>query len=472
MTEHSEERRSPRDVVIGASWRVVDDLGDPQGRIALIGLLVIAVLLGSLAWSMQHLSFDIWGGLLVMPVLIAVSLPAIWLLTRRDEAPMVGLLWTACVLKILAAVPRYFVVFAVYGGNADAELYSDVARQLSDAFRDGHAGFMSVFPHTVGTRFIVELSGLVYTLLGPTKLGGFVVFSWLGFWGLFLMHRAALIGFPDLDQRRYAIYLFFLPSLLFWPSSMGKEAWLMLSLGVSCYGAARFLARRRLGITITALGCVLTGMVRPHVSVLIVAALGIAFIVRRSEDRGSVGAPIRKVAGIAVLVVGITFALSWTDRLLGTGEGKASGISLSKVLDRTSEQTSTGGSEFTAERPNSPLEYPVAFLTVMFRPSMLDARSVTQMLSALETTALAAIFVLSIERLRGAFRLLLKEPYLLFCTVYSGMFAFAWSSIGNFGILVRQRSLAWPLFLIVLAVPLARQRSVLAESGRARRRPR
>ena len=76
------------------------------------------------------------------------------------------------------------------------------------------------------------------------RLGGFLVFAWIGFLGLLLFWRAFRIGVPDGDGRRYMILVLFLPSLLYWPSAIGKEAWMMLGLGLCAYGIACVFQRR------------------------------------------------------------------------------------------------------------------------------------------------------------------------------------------------------------------------------------
>ena len=77
-------------------------------------------------------------------------------------------------------------------------------------------------------------------MIGPSRLGGFLVYTFIGYWGLVLFHHAARIGLPSLDERRYAMLLYFMPALVFWPSSIGKEAVMMLAIGCAAFGAAAF----------------------------------------------------------------------------------------------------------------------------------------------------------------------------------------------------------------------------------------
>ncbi len=143
-----------------------------------------------------------------------------------------------------------------------------------------------------GTTFLDDLTGIVYTVMGPSQLGGFLVFSFIGFWGLFLFHRAALIGFPEADQRRYALLVLFLPSLLFWPSSIGKEAVMLLSLGLCAYGSARILERLAGGWLVLAAGLGLGYLVRPHVPVVVLAALSVAILFRPRRRHRPVFGPL------------------------------------------------------------------------------------------------------------------------------------------------------------------------------------
>ena len=61
---------------------------------------------------------------------------------------------------------------------------------------------------------------------------------------MFYLYRAFTIAIPDGNRRSYARLLFFLPSMLYWPSSIGKEAWMLFTLGLAAFGTARLLTGR------------------------------------------------------------------------------------------------------------------------------------------------------------------------------------------------------------------------------------
>ncbi len=65
---------------------------------------------------------------------------------------------------------------------------------------------------------------------------------------------------------------------------------------------------------------------------------------------------------------------------------------------------------------------------------------------------------MSWKRLRNLPTMAFRRPYVLFCIVYTGIFAFAWSSFTNLGALARQRVQVWPFVLLLLALPMVQAR--------------
>src|SRR5919106_3566182 len=153
------------------------------GLILSIGLALSALVIVGVLVLLGSGSSDA-SALVIGPVLLLLSLP---FLSRR--ATLEGDRWLyrvmvlALVLKLVGAFVRYYVAFDVYGGVADAAGYHDFGVQLADRFRAGD--FETGLETLIGTDFIRFLTGMVYTLVGSTSLGGFIVFSWLGFWGLY-----------------------------------------------------------------------------------------------------------------------------------------------------------------------------------------------------------------------------------------------------------------------------------------------
>jgi hypothetical protein len=274
------------------------------------------------------------------------------------------------------------------------------------------------------------------------------VFATASFWGLYLALRAFQIALPSGDVKRYAMLIFFLPSMLFWSSSIGKEAWMTLALGLTAYGAARAFTHQPRAYLPLLLGLVAALMVRPHIAVLAVAALFAGYVVRPRRGRGLLGGRVGKIIGIAVLAtVGVIAAQQMQDAL-----HLNSSSSFNDALDMAQERTDEGGSSFQAARIRSPADVPLAAVTVLFRPFPFEADSAQALVSALEGVALMGLFVVSGRRLVHAPRLALRNPYIAFASVYSMIFVFAFSTFGNFGIITRQRVQLFPFVLVLLCL--------------------
>lgn len=419
-------------------------LAVPLGLAALVVAVVVA-LLGAR-------TYETLGAVFVAPILVLISVPVLVRQARREgDSALLWLLIGALVLKLAGAVVRHFVAFDFYGGQADASAYDEWGRQLADRFRDGT--FDTGLDSLTGTNFIRFLTGLVYTVIGPTRLGGFLVFSWIGFWGLFAFYRAFQLAVPEGRRRSYARLLFFMPSLVYWPSSIGKEAWIMFGLGVAAFGAAQVLSRKTVrGLMISGVGLWLIAMVRPHVAGMLVIGLLLAVVVRRPSKELRLLGPIVKGVTVAAVAIAALMLVSRTDQFLKKkGYEPARGVT--SVLSTVSEQTGQGGSQFVPSILESPLRAPIAVGTVLFRPLLFEAHNDQALAAAIEATFL---FLLSLARLPwmfAGFGSIRRQSYVALCIVYTGIFIVGFSSIANFGLLARERVQLLPFYLVLLAIP-------------------
>jgi hypothetical protein len=435
-----------------------------------VGLLLftclsVIVYLCALVYSFSKASAEVWGALLLLPILIGITLPLCSAVGRaQNDVRLTRLLGVALVLKMIGACVRYAVAFQVYNGEADSRVYDHAGRQLAAHFRAGHFDFGT--GAIKNTHFIEVLTGIIYAIIGNTQLGGFFVYSWLGFLGLYFFYRAFALAVPRGDHRRYALLLFFMPSLLFWSSSIGKEAWMTLTLGMVAYGAARAFARKPFGFVFLGLGLWGTEVVRPHMALLILGGLVPAYLIRRAPAFSDTKRKQSlKMFGLAALVVAIVITLGGVEQRFKVSTVDAQ--TADQVFTDTQDQTTQGGSSFTPTRVHNPIQLPVAVVTVLFRPFPGEASTTQGVVSAFEGAFLMIVCLRSLRRLRRIPAEMIQTPYVLFALVYVLVFVYAFSTIGNFGILVRQRVQVYPLFFVLLAIPaMARKR----EDSRTKRR--
>jgi hypothetical protein len=418
------------------------------GTLAGAALTVLGLLL---LWAFQV--EGIWVALFLGPVLIAATAPTLVRQAGRERDR--GLLWlllTALVLKLLGALVRYYVAFEIYGGAVDAAAYHYYGSGLAERFRAGD--FNTGMDSLISTNFVAFFTGLIYTVIGPSIYAGFLLYSWLAFWGLFYFYRAFTIAVPGGNRRSYARLLFFLPSILYWPSSIGKEALMMFGLGLAAFGIARTLTGRTLrGLVVAGVGLWLAAMVRPHVAGMAGLGLAVAYILGRTQ-RGRLPAGLLMKAVTTVSLVGLAMVLLSQTASFLEAQGLDPEEGVTSVLDGTTERTSRGGSSFAVSSAGySPTRLPWATVTILFRPFVIEAHNPQALVTALESTILLILTLTRGRHILRAVRSFRRLPYVTFVVVYAGVFVLAFSSIANFGILARERTQVLPFFLVLLAVP-------------------
>jgi hypothetical protein len=430
--------------------------GSGRGALYLAILLAIAYL-GVFLWASLRESYDLIGGLAVAPAVLLIAIPLVLSLARREDDLVVRRIVVASIgLKVLATIIRYYVVFGLYGGSADAARYHGAGSTIAPMIRSFDVGWLTG-QNWIGTPALELLTGIVYAAIGPTRIGGFFVFSAMAWTGVYLLWRAADRAVPNLNRRRYAALLFLLPSVLYWPASIGKESWMVLVIGVASYGTALLATGKKLGVIALVAGVLGAAVVRPHMAVMLLAALAGALILSRST-RGGLRASTRVLAAITVVVLGIWVA-EQTQQFFGIDALDTR--ALGEVFDDTAAQTATGGSQFDNFYVSNPLLFPAAFISVIFRPFPFEAGNFQSLLLSLEGILLLALG----WRFRSSWRALLptamRSPYVAYVVVFTIAFVIAFSTFNNFGLLARERVMVYPFFLLWLSlIPLRRPSTV------------
>ena len=436
------------------------------GEHGLIGLAI--VYLAFLSWAMSNLSYDIWGAFVIGPPLAVVGILGIRRMFSGELASLANVMCLGLAAKFAGAGLRYFVAFSVYGGNSDSERYHTYAAKAAANVWRGDASVVSILPGGTGTRFMERFTSLLYTLVGSSKLASFVLFSWIAFWGIAYFVKAACVAVPGLRQRRYAFLCMLAPSLVYWPSSIGKEAVMILWLGIASYGVAHLMSRRRFlrPFLVMSIGLAGAAVVRPHMAGLWIAGLLPALLVAlfagtgqrdRRDRRGGRAAErfvllsLIVVAAVALVLVGLA-----TVRYLHfRGEDTAATTDkLTLILNETTRRTTDGGSRYVPPPVHGLTDWPYAALRTLTRPLLTEASGSGQLLSALEMTGFLMICLICVKRVANLPRLLVSTPYLTFAMTALFFGGLVFASFGNLGILARQKSLLLPLMLLIPCVPV------------------
>lgn len=422
------------------------------------GLVIVAGLLASFTVMLDAAALDVWTGLIVFLILLSISVPMLRWVARKEQDPwLFKVLFTALVVHLLFALIRYYVIFVIYKGNGDAGVYHEAGTIFARRVRDGQPvhpiDIIQNFP--IESRRIGDFVGFFYVITGPSAYAGFFLFTYLCYWGQLLVVRAFKFAVPEGDYRRLTLLVMFMPSLLFWPSSIGKEALMIACLGVVVYGGALLLGPhpKLRGGVVFVIGILLILLIRPHVALMSIGALGLALAVGMLAGLGASGGgttrgrAVRLVGLVAVLLLAGVASTRLGQTLKESQDGANGG------LEHALDQTSRGNSEFTPSAVTGPTKLPAGFVTVVARPFPWEARNLNSLIAAGEGLVLMGLTAVSWRRLLSLPTLAMKRPFLVFCGTYVLLFVIGFSYIANFGILARQRVQVFPILLVFFALP-------------------
>lgn len=403
-------------------------------------------LLGFYAWLWLAEGEPVSAALVLGPLLVVLTIP---LLIRANRTTLA---FDLAGVMLLGLVMRFGFAYYRFDHAADALNYHAQGIRLGDAFRNLNFDVPAQAP-VPGTGGLNMISGVVHAFVGNDFFATFMVMSWLNFLGCYLLYRAFVIALDDGDHYRYARLIFLWPSMAFWPSSLGKDAWMVFTIGLASYGAARVFRRLAGGYSLMVLGLLGASLVRPHLALLAVFAFVIALVIGRRHSTRTTVTPgfLAKLVGLGIIIVIASLLVSRTQELLEIED--FSGSSLRRVAIAVGVRTDTGKSAFDPPNPRSPTGFVEAAVTVLYRPFLSEARTTEQLGSAAEGMLLAIITVCSLKRLLTVPRRLRSHPYLMYALVYVLLWILAFGVIGNFGILTRQRTQMYPFFFVLLSLP-------------------
>ena len=397
--------------------------------------------------------------LILVPFLFLLNL-LLALAAARHDPFLRWALPVALLLKLVAAGVYVWMVFHVYDTSADMVTYWNRGEILANDFlRNGH---WTVLHPVWSNNFIYMLTGAIFTVTTVSLPSAAVIYALAAFWGQYLFYRAFVLVFPEGDRKLAALLLFFLPSIVFWTSSIGKDAAILLFLGVAAYGFARLQRRVSPGaflVLLLGLGGVV--LVRPHIA----AMLGFAFLLPYL-----VGKNLHGISGTVGKILGIPLVLGSTVWLARQAQSFLKMETLSQagsILQKVAEGNQTGGSAIAVSGSMAYRLVNVPFL--FFRPWPWEVHSLQAVMAALEGLMLLVIFVSRRRNLYAAVREWRSQPFVLFVLLFALQFSVVMSlAITNYGLLTRERVMLLPFALMLFcsrAAPVADVRHVRHAAG-------
>ncbi len=353
---------------------------------------------------------------------------------------------------ILNMADKDFGVFIGMMSDNSVEAFSnfDDTTGYPIYWRDENAIFVA--------RLIVPILFLGCKAYIPTAIL-LAVFTYSGIWKMYMLFESK---FPQI-RRNLAIAFLFIPSVVFWGSGLLKDTITLSAVGWYTYEFYYFFIEKKYSVR-RAINILLAGYlliaIKPYI---LFALLPGSIIWFTNEKAASIRSKIaRKIAMPILISIGIglgIFVLSQMGDYLGL-------YALDNVLDRAlvvnldQKQDYYGGNSFDIGdfEPTITGVLSKAHLAIsyaLFGPFLWQTKNVVMLLSAIENTYILMLTVFLLIRLRffGFFRMIGKNPLLLFSILFSLFFAFSVGlATSNFGSLVRLKIPCIPFYVASLFV--------------------
>lgn len=309
-----------------------------------------------------------------------------------------------------------------------------------------------------GTSNIRLIAWWLFQVIGPNFHGGKVLFTFIGFLGIYLTYRGAVM-FLKSENPFLLVLMTLSPTGIFWSSLLGKDPIVLFGVGLYAYGSFGWLSQAsKRHLALAALGAVIAAFIRVYFLPILTVPLALAFFVQTRR-------PIVRALLLPFILAGAHFSVTSFQKDI-----KVDSFDAFSAYQANIATNWKGGSGFALPTVDTPVMLvavaPLGAFTALFRPMIFEAHNPFALAAALDNTFLLilAIYAFARSRLRE-----FAQPEILWMSI----FVLLWSTMyglgsGNMGAISRFKIQVLPTF-ITLLVYMARKRMQQPESVLAKK---
>jgi len=341
-------------------------------------------------------------------------------------------------IKVLKRLWFYHLAFSIvfwlyiqYGPGGDAYWYWINSSKMS--LEDALEGFFKSGPGTYAMFLLNLFPAKVLSFFGLSML-----YSFLGYIGMicfYVLFKNNIVYNSKLKSSTLFPLIFFLPNLHFWSAGVGKDTLLFLCIGLFLYGMQR--PAKHIGKL--ALALVLSYLIRPHITIFLIASFGLAFVL---------DGKLKSYQKIFFFLIFLGGFIAMFDNIMAFL--KLESLDAEEVGKFTSSRVSNLSRDSTSSSidiSNYPL--PLKMFTFLYRPLFFDINGVLAIIASFENLLL---LVLSWKFIRlNPIKVFKAGDYLvkaMFLFVLMGTVSFS-LILGNLGIMLRQKNMFIPALLFI-----------------------
>jgi hypothetical protein len=265
-----------------------------------------------------------------------------------------------------------------------------------------------------------------------------LLFNLLGFWGIcFLFCAIRDVAKHNKSVNTFLSFIIFLPGLNYWTSMIGKDAMIIMAIGMLIYSLVN-VTRRKI---IFVLSLVLIGHIRPYMGIIILPCLAFSFLTVSGQLKVHQKAMFLIFFGLVSIPLYHAF-------LEHVRINELNLTSASEILEAQQKHWG-GGSYVDITHAN----IVVKVVTYLFRPLFFDAKNIVQVTASLENLMYIVLtFILCTPRVISFLingKLLLLRFSITYFLIGTAILS---SSTPNLGTAVRQKNMVMMALLTIISL--------------------
>lgn len=307
------------------------------------------------------------------------------------------------------------------GAAADALKYFRISKSNLD------------YPFYPGSKFIYLFTRPFSKGFDFSYLNSTLIYNFIGSLGIVLFYLSIKKYFNRISK--YWLMCLFIPSMSYWSSGLGKDAFSFLSVCLLIYGATSNSKNKFL---VLALSFFIMFMVRPHVALAILVSFIVYFIIQSKAHI------LFKASTLPIISIFAVVSLNFVQEYAGLDEASLDGIG--DYYESRSGLNMQGGSSIDT----SSMILPVKMFSYIFRPFPFEAHSLIALIASIENSLLLIAISYMIYKSKGSFKTIIKHEnlwLLLYVIITWIMLSYG---LKNLGIAARQKWMFMPVIIYLL----------------------
>lgn len=388
--------------------------------------------------------------------------------------------------KIFAAI-FFGIIYVFYYKGGDTISYYQSTIPLKNLLLKDPSDFYRIYFHTIHTNLelyntfnfetgiplnymyidpktfmVCKLTFPIMMITFQSYFGTTLILATLSYIPLWKLYRTILSYFPTL-QFELAIGILFIPSVLFWGGGIMKDTYTFGAISFAVVFFSRILNNPKyvMNYIYLIISVLMMLSIKPYMLIVLFPSFSIWII---AQYISAVKNILFKVI-LLPLILTISFAVAFLIlNMLGDSMDKfaldnalETAVITQQDLIREDQYGSNNFDigEFDATLTGVLSKFPIATLSGLFRPSLVEVRSPVMLLSALENLFMISLMIITLfkVKLRMIFQLIYSHPFLIFSVTFVILFAFMIGlTTSNFGALVRFKIPLMPFFMSTILI--------------------